>query len=139
MGLVQRGDDVPSRDPYLLAHVPERASLALRPLVPDDLSVVEPWFDEAETQRWLGGREWPRQLLHLVSQSGGRYAYAAVLDEVVVVGLVDVERYDDSRAAVAVAVAPEHRRRGIGAAMLRALAAQPELASVIELFGRRRG
>jgi hypothetical protein len=23
----------------------------------DDLAIVEPWFEDSETQRWLGGKE----------------------------------------------------------------------------------
>ena len=108
--------------------------MALRSLTAADLPVVERWFCDPDTRRWLGDEAWPRRLLALAGRSQGRFAFVAVLGGDVV-GLADVERYGDDRAAVAVVVAPEHRRRGMGKAILRGLLDVPQLEGVVELFG----
>src|SRR5258706_382955 len=41
--------------------------IELRPFTPDLLGAVAPWFDDAETVRWLGGRDWPENLLRLIA------------------------------------------------------------------------
>jgi L-amino acid N-acyltransferase YncA len=109
-------------------------SLVLRELTEADVPSVEGWFQDFETRRWLGDETWPRQLIRLASLSADRFAYAAV-EEDVVVGIADAERYADGRAAIAVVVSPVHRRLGVGNAMGRALAERPELAGVVEFFG----
>jgi RimJ/RimL family protein N-acetyltransferase len=99
----------------------------LRELTASDLQLVEPWFAEYDTQRWLGDQAWPRQLLRHVALSADRFGYAA-LQNGVVVGMADVERYRDGR------VAPGYRRLGVGTAMAGALTERPELADVIEFI-----
>jgi L-amino acid N-acyltransferase YncA len=108
-------------------------TLVLRELTDADLPLVEGWFAEAETGRWLGDQSWPRRLLRLAARSPDRFAYAA-LRAGVVVALADAERYRDRRAGVALVVAPAHRRRGVGTAVARALAERPDLADVVEFI-----
>jgi GNAT superfamily N-acetyltransferase len=48
--------------------------------------------------------------------------------------LLDLERYDDGTAAVAVVVSPAHRRQGIAASVLRSIFDLPEIAGVDEIF-----
>ena len=108
--------------------------VVLRELTKADLPVVERWFAEPGPRRWLGDESWPRRLVNLAAHSAGRFAFAAVADDAIV-GLVDVERYGDARAAVALVVAPGQRRRGVGKAIVQTLRKQPALASVAEFFG----
>ncbi len=135
--------------------------LALRPFGPDDLAVVEPWFADGETQRWLGGPEWPLQALRLASaplgefrgaRETGRFDFIGWQSDVPVgyigCGTVDrwttweggpggrgvVEAIEVPAAAVAYVVDPARRRLGHCSAMLSALMARPELAAV-QLFG----
>jgi len=37
--------------------------LRLQPFERHHLPLAEPWFLDADTQRWLGGPAWPRQML----------------------------------------------------------------------------
>ncbi|HEV8229464.1 MAG TPA: GNAT family N-acetyltransferase [Candidatus Limnocylindria bacterium] len=87
----------------------------------NDIATVERWFDDDETRRRLGGREWPRQLLELVrtppSGTLERIAWLA-LDDEEQVGLVDVEIYPDRTASLALVVDPERCCRGHGRAIL---------------------
>jgi RimJ/RimL family protein N-acetyltransferase len=104
-------------------------SIELRPFTPEVLGAVAPWFDDAETARWLGGRDWPESLLRLIadpppehrgSSVRERAGWIATLDGDPV-ALIDTEVYVDGTAAVALVVAPTHRRRGVGAAALAAI------------------
>ena len=113
-------------------------SIELQPFTPDLLGGVAPWFDDAETARWLGGRDWPENLLRLIADpprehrgSGvrERAGWVAMLDRDPA-ALIDTEVYADGTAAVALVVAPAQRRRGVGAAAL---------AAIGELLARTRG
>ena len=108
-------------------------SLLLRELTVEDLPVVERWFRDPETDRWLGDESWPRRLLILTSAST-RLAFAATCDSTVV-GIADIECYSDARAAAALVVAPDRRRLGIGRALAEALPRQPQLNGIVEFFG----
>lgn len=111
--------------------------LRLKPLDASDLPIVEPWFDDAETQRWLGGREWPALGFRL--QGPDRQLYLA-LDETTPVGLLDCEAYPDNSASFAVVTAPEMRNRGIGRAILSAFMAEPAYSHITRFFaGIERG
>ncbi|MCR6633908.1 GNAT family protein [Devosia sp.] len=111
--------------------------LRLKPLDASDLPIVEPWFDDAETQRWLGGREWPALGFRL--QGPDRQLYLA-LDETTPVGLLDCETYPDNSASFAVVTAPEMRNRGIGRAILSAFMAEPAYSQITRFFaGIERG
>jgi RimJ/RimL family protein N-acetyltransferase len=102
-----------------------------------DLLIVAPWFDDAATQRWLGGRDWPRQGLGLVGPD--RQLFLA-LDGVRPIGLLDCETYPDGSASFALVTAPERRNRGIGRAMLGLLIDEPRYAEITRFFaGIERG
>jgi L-amino acid N-acyltransferase YncA len=107
--------------------------LTVRSFSDADLESVEPWFDDRETQRLLGGREWPRRLLELARQSN-RVALLYA-DAQRPVGLLDLERFPDRRAAVAVVVSPQHRGRGVATSMLRSIFDLPEAKGVNEAVG----
>jgi RimJ/RimL family protein N-acetyltransferase len=104
-----------------------------RPLRAEDLRDVEAWFDDPETQRWLGGREWPRRLLDLAA-APDRFAllFTQHGDPV---ALLDLERNDDDTAAIACVVAPTHRRQGIAHTILHSLFALPEAKDLVEVVG----
>ncbi|WP_449396647.1 GNAT family N-acetyltransferase [Devosia riboflavina] len=111
--------------------------LRLKPLDASDLPIVAPWFDDAQTQRWLGGREWPA--LGFSLQGPDRQLYLA-LDETIPVGLLDCETYPDKSASFAVVTAPEMRKHGIGRAILAALMAEPSYSHIVRFFvGIERG
>lgn len=106
-----------------------RHQIDLRPFTPAALASVAPWFDDAETFLWLGGRDWPENLLRLIADPPSEHRGSAVRERAgwiaalrgEVVALVDTEIYADGAAAIAIVVAPEHRCRGIGAATLVAM------------------
>jgi len=72
----------------------------LRPFTSGDLPLVEPWFADADTQRWLGGPGWPR--LVLTGHPLGEYRGAAetgsydwlAADGELVVGYIGCGTYD---------------------------------------------
>lgn len=128
----------------------------LEPFTYDQLHLAEPWFDNAETQQWLGGPSWLRQMLELADQPFGEFRGAIetgwyrwlAWDGDAVVGYIDCGTYDrwttwDGHRVVATnpvpsggiayVVAPALRRQGYGSAMITALLTVPELAH-IELF-----
>jgi hypothetical protein len=47
--------------------------LRLRPFERRHLPLAEPWFTDADTQRWLGGPRWPRQMLDLTDRPLGEF------------------------------------------------------------------
>jgi len=102
----------------------------LRQFTAGDLDVVAPWFDDPDTRRWLGGREWPANLIRLIadpptvhrgSSVRERAGWLAILAGEPV-ALADTEIYEDASAAIALIVAPQHRRRGVATGTLHALA-----------------
>jgi RimJ/RimL family protein N-acetyltransferase len=133
----------------------------LRPLGSAELPLVEPWFADPDTQRWLGGPSWPRQMLELAhaplgvfrgAVETGRYRWLG-WDGARAVGYIDCGTHDrwttwdggpggrgvvDSipgpAAGITYVVDPTLRRRGYATAMVRALLALPELAHV-RVFG----
>jgi RimJ/RimL family protein N-acetyltransferase len=135
-------------------------TIDLRPFARDQLTLVEPWFKDPETQRWLGGPEWPKMALKLADgplgefrgmQETGRYRFLASDDDVPV-GYIDIGTYDrwatweggtDGRGvvdiidepsgAMAYVVDPAQRRKGYGAKMTLALMQIPDLSHV-QLF-----
>jgi RimJ/RimL family protein N-acetyltransferase len=117
--------------------------IGFTPFTPEALATVAPWFDDAETARWLGGREWPENLLRLLadpphehrgSMARERIAFVASADGEPI-ALTDTEIYTDGSAALALVVAPPHRRRGLGAATLLALGRQLAIRGVRSLVG----
>ncbi|TMB62644.1 MAG: GNAT family N-acetyltransferase [Chloroflexi bacterium] len=107
------------------------AHIALRPFTATALATVRPWFDDAETSRWLGGRDWPENLLRLVAARPSEHRGSVVRERLGLiasfgrrdVALIDAEVYTDDSAAIALVVAPRWRRRGVGAATLVAVGA----------------
>jgi RimJ/RimL family protein N-acetyltransferase len=104
-------------------------AIALGPFTPDLLGAVAPWFDDAVTVRWLGGRDWPENLLRLIAEPPQehrgstvreRAGWIATLDGEPV-ALIDTEIYADGTAAVALVVAPAYRHRGVGTSALVAI------------------
>ena len=108
----------------------------------DLLPAIEPWFDDPETIRFLGGRDWIRRELQLVKTAQtpelrdrkveGREAWIA-FEECAPVGFIGVERYDDGRAACVIVVDPSVRRKGIGRAILEDVWQRPEMSRVQQL------
>jgi RimJ/RimL family protein N-acetyltransferase len=132
-------------------------SLQLRPFEASELHVVEPWFNDAETQRWLGGSGWPRQMLDLMThplgeyrgaRETGRYRWLA-WEHATAVGYIDCGTYDcwttweggeSGRGVISVipvpsasityVVDPSLRVRGHCTHMIVELLRQPELAEI---------
>jgi hypothetical protein len=52
----------------------EMSCLQLGPFERQHLPLVEPWFTDADTRRWLGGPAWPRQTLDLADRPLGEFA-----------------------------------------------------------------
>jgi hypothetical protein len=86
----------------LAVYDPGVGQLRLRPFERRDLPLAEPWFLDADTQRWLGGPLWPRQMLDLAERplgefrgatEAGRYRWLA-WDDGRAVGYVDCGTYD---------------------------------------------
>jgi GNAT superfamily N-acetyltransferase len=109
--------------------------IAFAPFTPEALGTIAPWFDDAETNRWLGGREWPENLLRLLADPPREHRESVVRERVALVAmadgepvaLVDAEIYTDGTAALSLVVGPLSRRSGFGAATLLALG--PHLAN----------
>jgi ribosomal protein S18 acetylase RimI-like enzyme len=133
------------------------AAIRLRSFRRRELPLVEPWFSDPETQRWLGGPKWPRMMLDLADQPLGEFRGAMEIgrfrwlawDGQVPVGYIDcgtfdrwtswdgenvTETIDVPSGGLALTVAPECRRMGYGRQMLGALYESAEVAD-IGLFG----
>jgi RimJ/RimL family protein N-acetyltransferase len=135
--------------------------LDLRPCTAAQLPLVQPWFDDPETQRWLGGPGWPQMSIALVDAPLSEYRGAretkrdrfVAWDGECPVGYIDCGTYDRwatweggtggrgviavievPSAAIAYVVDPMLRRRGYGVEMIHALTGMPELEHV-GLFG----
>src|SRR5271157_2791070 len=135
--------------------------LELRRLEREHLRLVEPWFSDVETQRWLGGPDWPRLMVDLAdrplgdfrgAKETGRFRWLA-WDGDDAVGYIDCGTFDRwttwdegahgpraaatihvPSAAIAYVVDPSRRRRGYASAMITRLTALPDLDEVT-LFG----
>jgi RimJ/RimL family protein N-acetyltransferase len=117
--------------------------IELRPFTADLLAAVAPWFDDAETARWLGGRDWPENLLRLIADPPQEHRGSTVREHagwVATLGgepvaLIDTEVYADGTAALSLVVAPARRRRGAGAASLAAIGELLASRGVVALVG----
>src|SRR3954454_20166566 len=97
------------------------------PLTADLVQAIEPWFDDAETIRYLGDRTWAHDALRLDElMASGRWPEADVVerhswvafDEKRPVALLGVEAYDNRTASLSIVVCPDARRRGYGARLI---------------------
>lgn len=135
-------------------------ALVLSRLTSDDLALVEPWFDDPDTQRYLGGHEWPAQMLALAESAPGTefrgqrtlaaYRWLARVEDAPV-GYVDcgvtnrwttcgapghdgapvvLSALDGPAGSIAMVVAPASRGRGIGQQMVRAMIEEPSVRDV---------
>jgi RimJ/RimL family protein N-acetyltransferase len=139
-----------------------RAIMILRPLTRSDLSVVTPWFEDPDTQRYLGGTGWPAAMLahgdrsvgtpFRGAQQTGAYRYLALADDAPVgyvdcgtfdrctvyggegpVGPIILETIEAVTGSIAFAIDPARRRQGLAASMIQALTRHLDLTAV-ELF-----
>lgn len=119
--------------------------MRFEPLTSSLIAAVETWFDEPETIRYLGGRNWVLSKLNCIREAPGatfrdttvlaRHVWVVFDEADQPVGLVDVELYDDGAAGAAFVVAPHARGRGVGQRMLLALTEQLELKDVHTVIG----
>jgi RimJ/RimL family protein N-acetyltransferase len=128
----------------------------LRPFERQRLLLVEPWFTDGDTRRWLGGPAWPRQMLDLADRPLGEFRGAAetgryrwlAWDQGTAVGYIDcgtcdrwttweggpggrgvIEAIPIPAASISYVVDPALRRRGYCAAMVEAVMTRPERAA----------
>jgi RimJ/RimL family protein N-acetyltransferase len=135
------------------------SSMRLRPLTRPDLSVVEPWFEDNDTSRYLGGRAWPGRMLDLTERAvGTEFRGATQIVSFMFlaahrgrpVGYIDCGVFDrwteyagedddgpiirDSievtTGSIAFVIDVAVRGQGLGRSMIRALVARPELSEV---------
>ena len=131
--------------------------LQLRPFERHHLPLVEPWFTDGNTRRWLGGPAWPRHMLDLADRPLGEFRGAAetgryrwlAWDQGTAVGYIDCGTYDRwatweggpggrgvieaipvPAASISYVVDPALRRRGYCAAMVEAVMNLPELSGI---------
>lgn len=136
------------------------AGVRLRPFGPGHLLLAQPWFADADTQRWLGGPDWLPMMLDLADRPLGEFRGAAQTGRHrwlawaggTAVGYIDCETYDRwttweggtggrgvtatipvPAVGMAYVIDPAQRRRGYATAMITAVTTMPELAHV-ELF-----
>jgi RimJ/RimL family protein N-acetyltransferase len=121
------------------------SALRLVPFTATALPVIEPWFDDEQTRRWLGDRRWPSMILRLAASppvSGASRAPGVlnrcawiVDDDGAPAGLVDVEVYEDRTAGLAFVIAPARRGTGVGRCALHAIVEQLAAEGIREVFG----
>jgi RimJ/RimL family protein N-acetyltransferase len=133
--------------------------LLLRRLTRNDLSTVEPWFEDHQTSRYLGGRDWPGRMLELDERMIGAEFRGATQTsahrflacrEGQPLGMIDCGVFDrwtqyegenahgpiirDSievtTGSVAFVIDPALRNQGHGRSMIRALVGRRELSEV---------
>jgi RimJ/RimL family protein N-acetyltransferase len=74
----------------------------LRPFAREQLPLIESWFTDVETERWLGGPNWPRRELDIAEQPLRRFRGARetgrvlrlAWDHAVPVGYIGCESFD---------------------------------------------
>lgn len=133
--------------------------ITLRPLTRNDLAAITPWFEDADTRRYLGGPDWPAAMLdhaqraigetfrgavqtaahHYLAQDDGRtvgYIDCGTFDRATVYGgegpdgPIITDSIEVATGSIAFAIDPADRGRGVGRVMIAALLARPELAFV---------
>ena len=131
----------------------------------EEVRRLEPWFDDLETQRRLGGRDWIRREPSLLGLTvGGEFRGKNVIDRRMWLSLdelggpiafVDGEMYDRYATwdgsdwdhpvvsdvveapsmGLTLVVDPARRRRGYGSATLRAIVEHPDVSHIQLFFG----
>ena len=131
----------------------------------EDVARIEQWFDDAETQRRLGGRAWIQHMPSLLGSTigdefrgkfvTGRRMWLALNEAGAPVAFVDGEMYDRYCAwdgsdwdhpvvsdvvelpsmGFSLVVDPARRRQGYGTATIRAIVALPDLSPIRLFFG----
>lgn len=129
------------------------------------VEVLEPWFDDPETQARLGDRSWIRRAPSLLDLpvgeefrgmiTTGRHMWISIDELDTPIGYVDGETYDRYAAwdgsdpdapaisdvvelpsmGLTVVIDPARRRSGYGAATLRAAIDHPDVAHIRLFFG----
>jgi len=113
-------------------------SVELEPFTRSDRDAVDPWFDDDDTRRFIGGTGWvEHSLMHPPSppsEREGRQISTRLMwvarEDGVPVGIVDVVTYDDATADLALIVAPDRRRAGVCKRILEAVVGHPALDGV---------
>ena len=103
-----------------------------------DRDTVDPWFDDDDTRRFVGGTGWvEHSLMHPPpppTESRGRQILARLMwvarEDGEPVGVVDIDTYDDATADLALIVAPDRRRAGLCKRILEAVISHPALSDV---------
>ena len=126
------------------ASVHRVSSLRFVPLGADYSELIEHWFEDADTVRFVGGLDWLASTLRFerpddTQPVDGRdpvahHAWLALSGEQPV-ALVDVLGYGDGSASMKMTVAPGRRKLGLGKAVLHAVWRLPEMADITEVFG----
>ncbi|MGH3260478.1 MAG: GNAT family N-acetyltransferase, partial [Trebonia sp.] len=140
----------------------DKPVVTLRPLSRADLHVLVPWFEDPDTQRFVGGPAWPEAMLAHAERSTGTSFRGATqigahhnlaLADGTPVGYIDCGTFDrltvyagegpegpiitETTQAVTGSIAfvinPARRRQGLATAAIRALTSHPDLAQV-EVF-----
>ncbi|GAA5030508.1 GNAT family N-acetyltransferase [Actinopolymorpha pittospori] len=133
------------------------AKVVLKTFEREQLPLVEPWFHDADTQRWLGGPEWPREMLDLTDLPLGTFRGKTQTDRHrwlawqgrCPVGYIDCGTFDRfteweggengrgvidtlplPTASLGYVIRPELRHQGYGAAMLDIVTRAPELHEI---------
>lgn len=115
------------------------------PLTEDLANTIAPWFDDPDSIRYLGGRDWLYRELDLIHTAPGsefrghhvlaRYVWVVHDLDDQPCCLVDIEPYDDGTAGMAIIVAPHRRNQGFGQQVLQALPTLTELRNVHKVVG----
>lgn len=122
--------------------------VTLSPYTVDLLPAVQPWFDDPETVRWLGGPDWPAREFRVPDTGIGEmhrgrrvlrtHSWVARDAAGRVVAQVGGDVYDrwlrpgdGPSFGMAYVVDPRRRRQGFGTATLLAVVRAPEVADVV--------
>ena len=119
-------------------------NLSYRPIDASLVEVMRPWYEDAETQRFLHGPEDLDTVLDLIEKMPGSELRGSIVtfrqewvffDGDEPVGACGVETYDHTRTSVSIVVAPTHRSKGVGTAMLLLIPSTPGLEHTTVLEG----
>jgi RimJ/RimL family protein N-acetyltransferase len=150
---------------WLLSEQDMEMNMQLVAFNPVDVERIEPWFDDPDTQRFLGGRDWIRRAPSLLELTigdeyrgkvvTGRRMWLSLEEHGEPVAFVDGEAYNRYAGwdgsdrehprvsdvvevpsmGLAVVVDPERRRRGFGSPTIQAVIAHPDVAHIRLFLG----